>query len=123
MHGYAYNTPAGQGSAGDAAPLPFATPADVRRLERELAAMRLLMQEFMNSLDEEVSTAQALKITGIKSRTTLIAERDRPGTTLKYTKMGRSTAYSRAGCVAYKLAHRMGSESSTARLNAFFAQR
>jgi hypothetical protein len=85
--------------------LPFATPADLARVERELTALRGFVQEFISSQDDEVSTKDALKITGIKSRTTLIAERGRPGSPLKYTSHGRSASYSRAGCVAYKLAH------------------
>lgn len=84
--------------------LPFATPADVARLERELQQMREFMREFIGSIDDQVTTKKALEITGIKSRTTLIAERDRPKSLLTYTQHGRAVTYSRAGCVAHKLA-------------------
>lgn len=83
--------------------LPFATPADVARLERQLQDVCRFVRELVESVDDQVSTQQALKLTGLKSRTTLIAERKRPGTLLKYTKQGRSTAYSRASCIAHKL--------------------
>lgn len=73
------------------------------RLERQLREVCQFVRELVESVDDHVSTAQALKLTGIKSRTTLIAERDRAGSLLKYTKQGRSAAYSRASCIAHKL--------------------
>lgn len=81
-------------------------PEDYRATKREVAELRLLVTDLMSSLDDEVNTATALKLTGIKSITTLMAERDRPGTQLKYSKLGRACAYSRASCLAYKRAHR-----------------
>ncbi len=83
--------------------LPFATPSELAAIRRELAELRGFVREMVNSVDDQVSTAQALRLTGLKSRTTLIAERQRPGTLLKYTKQGRSAAYSRASCIAHKL--------------------
>lgn len=73
---------------------------------RELAELRRLVGDFVASLDDDVDTKTALKLTGIKSPTTLIAERQRPGTPLQHSKLGRSCVYSRASCLAYKRAHR-----------------
>lgn len=75
-------------------------------VKRELADLRRLVADFVASVDDEVDTKAALKLTGIKSVTTLMAERDRPGTLLNYSKLGRSCAYSRASCLAYKRASR-----------------
>ncbi|GAA4349983.1 hypothetical protein GCM10023185_07180 [Hymenobacter saemangeumensis] len=88
--------------------MPFATPADIADLRREFLALQAFVQEFVSSQDDEVDTKTALKLTGIKSRTTLIMERERPGTLLKHAKHGRSTSYSRASCIAYKRAKRRG---------------
>lgn len=85
--------------------VPFATPEEVRTVARQLADLRLFVQEFVASIDDTVSTAKALEITGIKSRTTLIAERQRDGSLLTFTQVGKRVSYSRASCVAYRLAH------------------
>ena len=74
---------------------------------REVRELRDLLADFLDSVDQEIDTARALVLTGIQSRTTLIAERQRPDTLLRYTKHGRSTAYSLASCLAYKRAHRL----------------
>jgi hypothetical protein len=87
--------------------LPFATPEDIAQLRAEREADRAFMREFLASIDDQVDAKKALKITGIKSLTTLIAERQRPGTPLAYVKNGRSVTYSRAGCVAYKLGYQL----------------
>ena len=80
-------------------------PARLLECERKLESMELFMREFLNSLDDQIGYKEALKISGIKSRTTLVAERRREGSLIKFTHHGRSVAYSRAGCVAYRLAH------------------
>lgn len=87
--------------------LPFATPEDIAQLRAEREADRAFLREFLASIDDQVDAKRALKITGIKSLTTLIAERQRPGTPLTFTKNGRSVSYSRAGCVAYKLGYQL----------------
>lgn len=117
--------PAESDSAGATAqPLPFATPADLARIERQVAALQAyIVGEFIPTLDKQISAAEALKITGINSRTTLVAERRRPGSLLRYTQHGRSVAYSLAGCVAYKMARLGRSETMVARLRAFNATR
>ena len=53
--------------------LPFVTPADLARVDRELQALRAFLAEFLRSQDDQVGYKKALEITGIKSRTTLIA--------------------------------------------------
>lgn len=75
-------------------------------VKREMADLRRLVSDFVASVDDDVDTKTALKLTGLKSRTTLIAERQRPGTLLTHSKLGRSCAYSRASCLAYKRANR-----------------
>ena len=78
------------------------TPEKFRVLEREVNQLRALIKDFMDSLDDEVDTKTALRLTGIRSRTTLVAERRRGGSLLIYSKHGRSVTYSRAGCLAYR---------------------
>jgi hypothetical protein len=80
---------------------------EVAQLRKERDADRAFMREFLASLDDQVPAKKALEITGIKSRTTLIAERQRPGSPLTYTVTGRSVNYSRAGCIAYRLGHQI----------------
>ena len=82
--------------------IEFVTPEEHRAVQREVRQLRELVQEFLASVDLEVDTERALHLTGIRSRTTLIAERDRPGTPLKYSKHGRSTSYSLVSCLRYK---------------------
>lgn len=84
----------------------FVTLEEHRSVVQELADLRRLVADFVASIDDDVDTKTALKLTGIKSVTTLMAERDRPGTLLRYSKLGRSCVYSRASCLAYKRAHR-----------------
>ena len=86
--------------------IEFITPAEHQRLVEEVAELRTLVLDLLASIDYEVDTKAALKLTGIKSVTTLMAERGRPNTPLKYSKLGRACAYSRASCLAYKRAHR-----------------
>ena len=81
-------------------------PAKLDKCERRLAQMETFMREFVNSLDDQIGYKEALKITGIKSRTTLVAERRRAKSLIVFTQHGRSVSYSRAGCVAYRLAQR-----------------
>lgn len=99
-------------------PVHILTPEDLERSlaplrqrvaqqEAEAARDREFMRQFLASIDDQVSTQKALEISGIKSRTTLIAERQRPGSPLTYTSSGRSVSYSRAGCIAYKLSHQL----------------
>jgi hypothetical protein len=73
--------------------------------------MRLAVHE--EFADDEVGTKKALQLTGIKSRTTLIEERDRPGTLLRYSKHGRSTSYSRKSCIDYRLSRRLAPPQTT----------
>ncbi|MDO7849929.1 hypothetical protein Q5H92_26455 [Hymenobacter sp. M29] len=78
--------------------------AKEQELRGELSQHKAFQSAFIESLDDQVTTKKALDITGIKSRTTLIAERDRPDSLLAYTHNGRAVTYSRAGCVAHALA-------------------
>ena len=89
------------------AAIEFVTPEQHLAVVREVRELRELLAEFLASVDLEVDTARALRLTGIKSRTTLIAERQRPGTPLKHSKHGRSTSYSLVSCLNYKQAHRL----------------
>jgi len=93
---------------------PNDSTAEIAELRQEVAELRALVKEerafrreYVASFNDEVSTLEALRLTGIGSRTTLIAERQRPGTPLTHTHHGRSVRYGRAGCIAYKLAHQL----------------
>ena len=90
-----------------AAVLEFVTPEEHQQVVREVRALRELLDDYLQSVDQEVDTDRALQLTGIQSRTTLIAERQRPGTLLKFSKHGRRAAYSLASCLAYKRACRL----------------
>jgi hypothetical protein len=94
------------------ASIAFVTPAELHQFvaRLELVEMRLAVHE--EFADDEVRTKKALQLTGIKSRTTLIEERDRPGTLLRYSKHGRSTSYSRKSCIDYRLSRRLHQQSS-----------
>lgn len=87
--------------------IEFITPLEHQRLVEEVHELRMLVTDLLESLDDDVDTKTALRLTGIKSRTTLMAERSRPGTLLQHSKLGRSCVYSRASCLAYKRAHRL----------------
>ncbi|WP_045687735.1 hypothetical protein [Hymenobacter sp. AT01-02] len=69
-------------------------------LQQELTYLRAQTNEW-------VDTATALKLTGIKSDTTLRAERKRPNTVLKYSGIGRAIRYSRDSCVAFAESKRL----------------
>ena len=101
------------------ASIAFVTPAELSQViaRLDLVEMRLAVHE--EFADDEVRTKKALQLTGIKSRTTLIEERDRPGTLIRYSKHGRSTSYSRKSCIDYRLSRRLPQPSSlTLRLSA-----
>ena len=85
----------------------FVTPEELLKRDQRIDRLEQFLTAYIESVDDEVDTATALQLTGIKSRTTLIEERDRPGTLLRYSKHGRSTAYSRASCIDYKLSRRL----------------
>ncbi|MGI4871466.1 MAG: hypothetical protein ACRYFX_09845 [Janthinobacterium lividum] len=78
---------------------------EVTQLRHEMKEIRGFMADFLASLDDQVSTKKALELSGIASRTTLIAERQRPGTLLTHSHNGRTVTYGRAGCIAHKRAH------------------
>jgi len=96
-------------SLEELAKLPALVEKLALRIEH-LESRNAIYEEFA---DDEVSTKKALELTGIKSRTTLIEERDRPGTLLRYSKHGRSTSYSRKSCIDYKLARRLAPIQTT----------
>ena len=99
--------------------LTFVTPEELNRVLHRLDQMEQRLAAYVASINDEVTTAEALRLTGIKSRTTLLEERDRPGTLLRYSKHGRSTSYSRKSCIDYKLSHRLHQQSTpTLRLSA-----
>ncbi|KUG06906.1 hypothetical protein [Solirubrum puertoriconensis] len=83
-------------------------PAKMHELEQRFAALELQLQAYVEAIDDDVDTATALQLTGINSRTTLVAERDRKGTLLKYRKEGTKCLYSRRSCIDYKLSKRLG---------------
>lgn len=76
----------------------------------EAATQPLLQKiELLESLtDEWVETKVALKLTGIKSRTTLALERERPSSLLQYEGIGKAIRYSRASCIAFTESKRLG---------------
>lgn len=90
-----------------------ALPAQLQELARRVLQVELRQTAYEESFGDEVDTHEALKITGIKTRDTLIKERNRPGTLLRYSKHGRSVSYSRKSCIDYKLSRRLNQYSST----------
>ena len=103
--------------------ITIVTPEELQAVVSRLTLMEMRLEvyeeAFKAAFDEEVGTKRALQLTGIKSRTTLIEERDRPGTLLRYSKHGRSTSYSRKSCIDYKLSRRLHQQSTpTLRLSA-----
>lgn len=80
--------------------------AELDALKAEVHELRAIVTDFLDSLDDRVSTKQALQLTGIKSRATLIAARQRPDTLLAYSHQGRSVLYSRASCLAFRRARK-----------------
>ena len=88
------------------ASIEFVTPAEHQLLVEEVRELRILIADLLESIDDDVDTKTALRLTGIKSRTTLIVERNRTGSLLHHSKLGRSCVYSRASCLAYKRANR-----------------
>lgn len=84
-----------------------ALPTQLSELSQRMLHLEQRLTAYVESVNDEVDTHTALKLTGIKSRTTLIEERDRPGTLLSYSKHGRSVSYSRKSCIDYKLDRRL----------------
>ena len=84
------------------ASIHFVTPEEHQAVVQEVSELRALVTDLLDSLGDEVDTATALRLTGLHSRSSLIAERTRPGTPLKFCKHGRSVSYSRTSCLAYK---------------------
>ena len=82
------------------------TREDLAPVLRRLVQLEALVAAYVEAMDEDVPTATALRLTGIGSRTTLIAERQRPGTLLVHRKEGTRALYSRRSCIAHKLARR-----------------
>ncbi|GGG33889.1 hypothetical protein [Hymenobacter glacieicola] len=89
------------------ATLSFVTPEEFQQLSTRVDELAERLKAYVETTDDEVDTTTALKLTGIKSRTTLIEERKRPGTLLKYSTHGRSVSYSRKSCIDYKQALRL----------------
>jgi predicted mannosyl-3-phosphoglycerate phosphatase (HAD superfamily) len=89
------------------ASITFVTPAELSEVVARLDMVEQRLAVHEEFADDEVRTKKALELTGIKSRTTLIEERDRPGTLIRYSKHGRSTSYSRKSCIDYRLARRL----------------
>jgi hypothetical protein len=94
------------------ATLSFITPDELRPVLDRLAVLEQRLAAYIETTNDEVDTKTALQLTGIKSRTTLLDERDRPGTLLRYSKHGRSTSYSRKSCIDYKLSRRLHQQST-----------
>lgn len=77
---------------------------ELNALRAEIRELRTIVTDFLNSIDDGVSTKQALQLTGIKSRATLIVARQRPNTLIAYSYQGCSVPYSRASCLAFRRA-------------------
>jgi len=82
-------------------------PERILMLERKQSLLEERLELILLATDDEVRTPMALKLTGLKSRTSLIEERDRPGTEIRYSKHGRSVSYSRQSCIDYRQARRL----------------
>ena len=80
-----------------------ALPARLQLMEQRLAAQEARLGAFIASVDDDVDTRTALRLIGVKSRTTLIELREAGRIT--YRKEGTRAVYSRASCIAYKLRH------------------
>lgn len=88
-------------------------PEQLTTLQREMANMKMVLAAYVESIDDQIDTTTALKITGIKSRDTLTKERDRAGTLIRYCKHGTAVSYSRKSCIDYKLAKQIGQHRRT----------
>ena len=84
-----------------------ALPARLYQMEQRQQLLEERLTAYVESVEDDVDTHEALRITGIKTRDTLIKERNTPGTLLRYTKHGRSVSYSRKSCIDFKLARRL----------------
>ena len=89
----------------------FITPADLLPLLRRLTQVEATLAAYVDAVDDDLATAQALKAAGIGSRTTLIQARaSAPGVCepgrIRYRKEGTKALYSRRSCIDYKLASR-----------------
>lgn len=93
------------------ATLSFVTPEEFQQWTQRLVLLEDRLEAYVETTDDEVDTTTALKLTGIKSRKTLIAERGRPGTLIRYSKHGRSASYSRKSCIDYRQARRLNQSS------------
>jgi hypothetical protein len=87
----------------------YVTLEEHEALKAEVQQLKVIVTDFLASLDDKVSTKQALQLTNIKSRTTLIIERQRPDTLLTFSYQGRSVLYSRASCLAFRRARQQKS--------------
>ncbi|QCR23771.1 helix-turn-helix domain-containing protein [Pontibacter sp. SGAir0037] len=80
--------------------------AEFYELISKIEMLSKRVEELGELLDEEVTSKEASKITGVSVKT-LEIERNRPGTLIIYSKIGRSVRYSRASLMAYKKSKRM----------------
>jgi len=84
-----------------------ALPVRLLQLERRMTLLEERQRLYVETTDDEVDTATALKLTGIKSRGTLIKERKQPGTLIQWSGHGTRVSYSRKSCIDYKQARRL----------------
>ncbi|WP_133272481.1 hypothetical protein [Hymenobacter radiodurans] len=71
------------------------------QIDKSTSPLLKRIEQLEACTDEYVPSKTALKLTGIKSLTTLRSERERKDSLLKTTGLGRAIRYSRASCIAF----------------------
>jgi hypothetical protein len=89
--------------------ISYVTPEEYTTLLQRIDRLEKLLEAYVATQDEWLNTASALRVTGIKSRTTLVqfARASAPGIQengrITYAKEGTRALYSRASCIDYRL--------------------
>ena len=88
--------------------ISFVTPEEHAALKQEIAELRALIRAYVTTHKEWLPTADALKTSGIKSRSTLVQykrasgpERQEEGR-ITYRKEGTKCLYLRSSCIDYR---------------------
>jgi hypothetical protein len=87
--------------------ISFVSIEEHEALKREVAALRTLLSVYVHSQEDWLPTASALKVSGIKARSTLVqyARASAPGlqepARITYCKQGVKCLYLRSSCIDY----------------------
>jgi hypothetical protein len=89
------------------ATISFVTPEEHAILKQEVAELRALIRAYVSSQEEWLTTEQALKVSGVKTRETLgrsvrasMPDKQEVGR-ITYRKHGRKCLYARTSCIDY----------------------